>query len=317
MIKNVEIKFEEIYNKLYNKYYERFEKMRLDEKNSLKRLIAGVFCLWISFAFITSKDINNNVFLVIIGILLGIIGGVLFFKEWYFKKNNNYHELYKKEVITEFIKNIIPDFNYLPDFSLESKNKIIDEYTNAKFDNREFNRSYTDDYINGKVNNDDIYMCDLCTYYEYVNDKKETCTEKRFSGLFANLKINSYNKKVEIKILNKENSQIETRNIVKLDFDEFNDNFIIVSDSDISAFQVITADVMEILNKQLKENNIKFDISIINNNIYFRFYTLPIFEAPINEHVMEKEKFYRYYTLLMFVMNFSENINNIYKNLNI
>lgn len=316
-MKNVEIKFEDIYDKLYNKYYERFEKMRIDEKNSLKRVIAGIFCIWISFALITSEDINNNLFIVILGVLLGIMGGGLLFWEWHFKKNNNYSELYKNEVIAEFIKNIIPDFNYLPDFSLESKNKIIEEYTNAKFDNMEFNRSYTDDYIDGKIHNDDIYICDLVTYYEYVNNKKETCTEKRFSGLFANVKINSSNKKVEIKILNKENSQIETRNVVKLDFDEFNNNFIIVSDSSISAFQILTAEVMEILNKQLKENNIKFDISIINNNIYFRFYTLPIFEAPINGPAMKKENFYRYYKLLKFVMNFSDNINNIYKNLNI
>ena len=104
---------------------------------------------------------------------------------------------------------------------------------------------------------------------------------------------------------------------MKLDFDEFNNNFIIVSDSSISAFQILTAEVMEILNKQLKENNIKFDISIINNNIYFRFYTLPIFEAPINGPAMKKENFYRYYKLLKFVMSFSDNINNIYKNLNI
>lgn len=317
MMKNAEIKFEDIYDKLYNKYYEGFEKMRIDEKNSLKRVIAGISCLGIAFAFITSEDINNNLFIVILGVLLGIIGGGLLFGEWHLKKNNNYSELYKSEVITEFIKNIIPDFNYLPDFSLESKNKIIEEYTNAKFDNMEFNRSYTDDYIDGKIHNDDIYICDLVTYYEYVNNKKETCTEKRFSGLFANVKINSSNKKVDIKILNKENSQIETRNLVKLDFNEFNDNFIIVSDSNISAFQILTAEVMEILNKQLKENNIKFDISIINNNIYFRFYTLPIFEAPINGPAMKKENFYRYYKLLKFVMNFSDNINNIYKNLNI
>ena len=316
MIKNVESKFEDIYDKLYNKYYERFEKMRIHEKNSLKRLITGIFCIWISFALITSEDINNNV-IIIIGILLGIIGGGLFWGEWHFKKNNNYSELYKNEVITEFIKNIIPDFNYLPDFSLESKNKIIDEYKNAKFDTRQFNRSYTDDYINGKIHNDDIYMCDLDTYYEYVNNKKETCTEKRFSGLFANIRINSSNKNIEIKILNKENSQIENRNVVKLDFDEFNNNFIIVSDSNISAFQILTAEVMEILNTQLKENNIKFDLYIINNNIYLRFYTLPMFEAPINEPVMKKENFYRYYTLLRFVMDFSDKINNIYKNLNI
>lgn len=316
-MKNAEIKFEDIYDKLYNKYYERFEKMRIDEKNSLKRVIAGISCIWIAFALVTSEDFNNNLFIVILGVLLGIMGGGLLFWEWHFKKNNNYSELYKNEVITEFIKNIIPDFNYLPDFSLESKNKIIEEYTNAKFDNMEFNRSYTDDYINGKIHNDDIYMCDLFTYYEYINNKKETCTEKRFSGLFANVKINSSNKKVKIKILNKENSQIEIRNVVKLDFDEFNNNFIIVSDSSISAFQILTAEVMENLNKQLKENNIKFDISIINNNIYFRFYTLPIFEAPINGPAMKKENFYRYYKLLKFVMSFSDNINNIYKNLNI
>ena len=286
------------------------------KQNSLKRLIVGILCVWISFGLI-SENINNDVFIVILEVLLGIIGGGLLFWEWHFEKNNNYSELYKNEVITEFIKNIIPNFNYLPDFSLESKNKIIDEYTNAKFDTRQFNRSYTNDYINGKIHNDDIYMCDLCTYYEYVNDKKETCTEERFSGLFANIKIDSFDEKVEIKILNNENNQIETRNIVKLDFDEFNNNIIIVSDSNILTFQILTAEVMEFLNTQLKENNIKFDISIINNNIYFRFYTLPMFEAPINEPVMKKENFYRYYTLLRFVMSFSENINNIYKNLNI
>ena len=310
MKENEENIFEDIYDKLYSKYYKRFEKMRIAQKNSLKRFIGGFFCLWMSFAFI-SENIN------ILGFLLAIIGGGLLFWNWHFKKNNNYSELYKNEVITEFLKNIIPNFNYLPDFSLESKNKIIDEYENAKFDNRPFNRSYTNDYINGKIHNDSIYMCDLSTYYEYVNKKKEICTEERFSGLFANIKINSSNEKVEIKILNRTNNQNENRNIVKLDFDEFNNNFIIVSDSNISAFQILTADVMEILNKQLSENNIKFDISIINSNIYLRFYTLPIFEAPINEPVLKKENFYRYYILLKFVINFSDKINNIYKNLNI
>lgn len=277
-------------------------------------MITGGGMLFIAFGLMTTYIEEKNIVVLCLALLLGIIGAIIFYLK--IKEDSNYSELYKKEVITNFINKIFPNFEYLPYESLENMDNMVKLYESAHFDTGKFNRSSSNDYIYGKHKDTGISICDLDTFYEYQNEKNETVQEARFSGIFANVKASCY-KDIDIKILNRDKSIKENRNIVEIDNDEFNNNFVIISNSKIEAFQLITADVIQLLNDILKNNDIKFDISISNQNIYFRFYTIPIFEPSMNEPVMKKESFYRYYILLKFILKFSEVINKTYKDLNI
>jgi len=311
-----EEKFDIIYEKLYNKYFNKYEKLRKSEKRNYVIAIIGFALILLSFAFEEDEtQISTN-----ISAFLGITGIILVLIKVFLYKKTNYEDLYKKEVITEFVHEILPNFKYKPHLSAEYSSAIIKNYKTAKFDNKITNIEIVDDYMCGMIDLIKIYLCDMSMSYTYIDENKERRVENTFSGLFANIKL-EVNKEVYIKILNRSTYQGDNSNVVKLDNDDFNKNFVVVSTSAINAYEILTSDVIEFLNNYLKDyiekEDTRFDISILDNNIYFRFHTAPIFEASFNECIMKKENFYRYYTLLNFILKFSRDINEIYKNLNV
>lgn len=310
----MEDKFNEIYIELYNKYFEKFEKMRLKEKKKMKFMISGVGVFFLALLFIQlCLEEKNNYMLFLVAVIIGITGIIIFYIGK--KQKSNYQEEYKNQVITEYMSKILPKFRYVPYENLNNIDNMIDNYKKAQFDVKEFNRSESDDYIYGNYKDTEISICNLHTYYEYLDKyKNEKKLENRFMGIFTNIKVNK-SKPIDIKILNKEMCLEENRNVIKMDNEEFNEKFMVISNSEIHAYEILTLDVIQILN-DLEKENIKFDISIVNNNINFRFYNSSFFEPSINEPVMKKEKFYKYYILLEFILRFSEIINNIYENLN-
>lgn len=304
--------FNEIYNELYNKYFEKFEKMRLKEKKKMKFIISGALLIFFSFCTLSIEE-GNKYILILLTSIMGIIGSVLFYIGK--KQKSNYEEEYKNQVIKEFLSKILPNFKYAPYEDLNNIDNMVNQYTKAQFDIRKFNRSESDDYIYGNYKDMEMSICNLHTFYEYFDKyKKEKRFEERFLGIFTNIKIQN-KKDIEIKILNKEKNVEENRNIIKMDNDQFNENFIVIANSEMHAYEILTLDVIQILN-DLEKENIKFDISIINNNINFRFYNSSFFEPSINEPVMKKENFYKYYILLKFILKFSKTINKIYGDLN-
>lgn len=304
--------FNEIYYELYNKYFEKFEKMRLKEKKKLKFIISGLLLIFFAYGVSSFEEENKYVLILIAGIL-GAIGSILLYIG--IKQKSNYEEEYKNQVIKEFLSKILPNFKYVPYEDLNNINNMVNQYTNAQFDIRKFNRSESDDYIYGNYKNMEMSICNLHTFYEYFDKyKKERRFEERFLGIFTNIKIEN-KENIDIKILNKENNVEENRNIIKMDNDEFNEKFIVIANSEMHAYEILTLDVIQILN-DLEKENIKFDISIIDNNINFRFYNSSFFEPSINKPVMKKENFYKYYILLKFILKFSKTINNIYGDLN-
>lgn len=308
---NKEEEFDIIYKNLYDKYFTKFEKMRMDDKKDSKISLLGVGLIFLAALMVEIYLEEKNNILLYIAIILGTSGVAICAVQ--IRKESNYYELYKKQVIAEFVSYILPGFKYLPDVEIEEKNKMINIYEKAEFDTDPFNRSESDDYIFGNINNIEIKMCDLNTYYEEYIKNNEKRQKNRFKGLFVNAKLSNL-KNIEIKILNKNRNENRTK--VKLDNDEFNNNFTVVSNSAIEVYEIITADVIQILNDCLEKNKIKFDISIKNNIINFRFYTDPIFEPARNEQVMKKDSFYRYYNIFDYVINFLTTINKIYEDLN-
>ena len=284
--------FESIYNELYNKYFNYFENIRKKEKSSLFRaILCGIFILTgLSFldTDIEMSNINN-----IFSLLFFAIAVCIFISLRYYH-NLDYTQLYKEKVIRNFMNNILPDIEYIPNPKIDECDNIINIYRSANFSSKKFNRSSIDDVMVGQLDNLYINICDLITNYEYyIKDE--------------------HHKECNIRILDKFQNSSEYEKTILLDNDEFNKNFIVLANSDIEAFELLTSDVIEFLNNQYSNNDTKFDISIKNNTIYFRFYTVPIFEPSLDKPGMRKDFFKRYYDLLNFIFNFSKKIDKLYK----
>ena len=305
-MKNEE-EFNSIYNTLYNKYFEKFERMRKSKKRRYVTIVIGIVFILIAHSWFEDSSKLEFIFFII-GLMILIIST-------FFNNKKEYSKMYKEEVITEFVKQILPEAEYRPYLNKDDNNNIMNNYAKAKFDERKYNKDILDDYLSWKNNDVNLCMSDMAIYYEYIDANKEKQSEEIFIGMFAYTKIEQ-SKDVDIRILNKATTSIhEKRNTVALDNDTFNKNFTIVSNSDINAYEILTADVIQELNNWYETEKIKFDISIINENIFFRFYSDPIFEPSINEPVMKKDNFVRYCNLFDFISRFTDSVNKIYDNL--
>ncbi len=73
--------------------------------------------------------------------------------------------------------------------------------------------------------------------------------------------------------------------------------------------QLLTADIMQELIDFRNENDIKYDITIINNNIYLRFYTGSMFEVTsLKKGIIEEKAFNKYFNITRFTYNLSKKL---------
>ncbi len=73
--------------------------------------------------------------------------------------------------------------------------------------------------------------------------------------------------------------------------------------------QLLTADIMQELIDFQKNNNIKFDIAIRNNNIYLRFYCGSMFElTSLKKGIIEEKAFHKYFDITNFTYNLSKKL---------
>ena len=225
------------------------------------------------------------------------------------KYKKKYQKQYKDEIIINFIKLLNQNLIYEPEYA---KDRIELLYKNVGFENRKYNRVYSDDYISGKiVEGIDLKMVDL--HLQNVTESgKNRSIEEIFQGLFA---ITNCNKSIStpIKITKDKFKFKESDELVKLDSSEFESYFDIYSKDKILALQILTADTMEYLIDFYKKYMLDFDIVIKENNIFMRFHTGAMFEPKIFGSSMEKELLFMYYCVLEFVVELTRKINKTVK----
>ena len=235
-------------------------------------------------------------------------------------KKDNFVMLYKNNIISEFIKIVLPNFIYTPSIDNFTSSNLISEYKSANFDYKTFNQYYIDDYISGSLNNSvKINIFDLNTIYKYKRDNQRY-EETIFSGQFANIKLD-YLSNFDIKIINKQKDRLIRKENIKskinLDDSTFNEYFAVTSNSSLNAYELLTSDVMEFLYDQYFKNHLEFDLSINQGNIYIRIHSSPIFEPSIFKNTINKKDFERFYNMLNFIIGFLPVFNNMFKDSNL
>lgn len=76
--------------------------------------------------------------------------------------------------------------------------------------------------------------------------------------------------------------------------------------------QILTADIMQDLIDFQNNNKIKYDIAIVNNNIYLRFNCGAMFEVTsLKKGIIEEKVFKKYFDITSFTYNLSKKIINV------
>ena len=147
-------------------------------------------------------------------------------------------------------------------------------------------------------------MANVETTIERTDSDGHSSTIITFLGIFAKINLNkSINN--SIKICNY-NYKEKNKEKIDLDSSKFEDIFDVTTDNNIKAMQLLTSDVMELLLKFSKFINNKFDISIIENNIYIRINNNVTFEANLDkDDIIDKKQIKQYYDIFNFIHNLS------------
>lgn len=305
-LNNTTAEFESLYKKLYSEKRVKLEKPRkeLKEIGIIVNLVMTVVIITFFFNIINSTnkvDLKVNLLnnLAIVFITIAFMGFAIFQRE---KIKKRYVDIYKKEVVTEFIKLINENLEYN---NLQQFLDMKSEYKKVGFENKRFNTFIVDDKILGKISDDlAIKMADID-----VKNITENQAETIFSGLFAIIEQNKKELPTKIKIMRSKNKFIQKENIVNLDNEDFEKYFDIYSEDKILAMRILTIDVTQSIVDFYARHNVNFDIVFMHNKIYIRFEVGEMFEPPIMRNSMDKRKLLTYYVMVKFVFEVAEKLN--------
>lgn len=300
--------FRKIYAELFNNHIITLEKMRKKIRwRTVVQFIAFAL-FFIGYIFGGSQFViiseSFDLLLSIIAILAFLV--ILIFSYTNYKYIKKYKSTYKNEIISNFIKLLNDKLIYKPKFNTSSQ--VEKDYKEANFENRNFNRFYQDDYIEGNLNND-VYLKMIDIHIQNVTGSgKNRHTEEIFQGIFGHTKCNK-NINTYIKISRNKIKLFDSKTRLEMDSEEFEKYFDIYSEDKILAMRLLTADTMEYLVNFYKKYELDFEFVFKDDKIYLRFFTGPMFEPKIFGSSMDKELLFVYYKILEFILELTKKIN--------
>ena len=274
---------------------------RWDELSKKQRKISliTIIIILVIDAFILYKAKVFSMFVIvpifIIDVFVFIISKIISGNEDVVQFNKEY----KDKVINKMLENFIEELDYIPLKSLPSS--IYDE---AKYGGH-YNRYYSDDYFEGKINNQKIVMADLLVQEETKtkdkdgNEKTETTTI--FNGLFGKINLD---KSINCNMTIAKDYGFSFFNKQKLEMDsyEFEKAFNVYTDNNIISMQLLTSDIQEDILALYNKYKINFHISIMHNKMYVLFNTGRMFEIFSTKN-SPNEVLEKYFEIMKFIYN--------------
>ena len=230
---------------------------------------------------------------------------------------------YKEKIIEKMLQNFIDELDYIP--LKEMPSDIFDEANYGGY----YNSYVSDDYLEGKINNQNIKMADLLVQRITVEKDKDGNEEKKvmtiFGGLFgkieleksinSNLNITSDTSKSFIKWVDfnvsydalNDTSSIKKTQKLEMDSYGFEKIFNVYTDNNIIAMQLLTSDIQEGLLDIYNKYKIDFHIIIKQNKMYVLFDTESMFEV-FSTKDNPSEVLKKYFEIMTFIYILIEKI---------
>lgn len=290
--------FNEVYTRLYKENFEELELLRKKKQKSTLLFILGfIFC----FFLVAVSPIFIIIYMVIFIICLS--------KGVFSKRKSNepgYTEVFKEKVVTPLIQNTIEGAVYSPYSGITHM-----EYRRAGYKDNE-DRYKSEDLVSAQVVIDentkvDMIFAEVLTEVEHEDDDGGKTYSTVFSGLAGQAEIpKSINNSVYIRT----NGRVSrfNKNKVSMDMTDFERIFDVESEDKILAMRILTADIMSDMIDLYEKYGYKYEIHIINNKLYMRVRTGPMFEPNVFKSSMEYKTIEKYYLVLTAFMKIAEKI---------
>lgn len=252
-----------------------------------------------------------------------------------FKKYQKSKNTFKEYIYNDFLKRVRYDIKWCDKSTVSEKTyKMWDTYINWKeeYKKANFNKIQSGEEISTNIfesifsHPNEIYFEDhTCGIYKEkyimeISDFREymitfDAYKKRrrrllYEGIFCIIKINR-NILNDIRITNdkKYSFFMEKQYMVTTMPEEFYKNFIMLAKDGYKISEKISKKSIEIIEEFYNNSKIKFDISIKNDEIFFRFKTIDSMELNIWKNIVDDIMLKEYANIIMFITRLSEEIN--------
>ncbi len=205
----------------------------------------------------------------------------------------NYDKLYKKA-----------DFNQIED-DKEVETNILFRRINSP-ENIEF-----EDYLRGIYK--EKYIISFSDFKKVIHDRRGKTTILS-EGIFSVVEIDkNINNNIIITNNRRSVNFLKKSYMVKNMPQEFYDKFIILAKDRYMIEEKISAKTIEMIKEFYDNSKMKFDMSIKENKVFFRFNTIDTMEIRSIGDIVDDLMLKEYANIIMFVTKLSEEINNNWK----
>ncbi len=266
---------------------EKLERFNQLKKKSERTVLIGLLIVAIGLILALilmsqSEDAPFIGFIVIsVGLLIAIVGGVEFSK---LKKN------FKEEVLSSFFAETIPGTTYSPNSGLSQPEVYATEFL------KRADRFYTEDMLTGSLDDVEFRSSDVKLEERHVQHTKNGTRVYYVAYFVGRVFKFTFNKPFEghLQVL-ESGSPLSNRPFkkVKLESIDFNEKFKTYSTNELSAFYVLTPDIMEAIFELEKRNPGRISLSFSETDLYIAInnnkntFEIKLFQK-IDEKMMEE-----------------------------
>ena len=280
--------FEEIYSKIYSDNHQEIEAKRKKELQKHLSIVIIILTIGIIFTILIS-----SIFFVI-SVIVTILVIAL--------HPSKFKNIYKEKIITTLVNEYDHNLSFTSDSSIP---RLL--YNDAEFERYDLYSS--NDYISGKINGTTpIELGDVHTEIESTDSDGNTTYTTIFRGLFAAVKFNqSINTTIKIRNDSKIAGKLHlNKEKMQMDSQEFEKLFDIYSQDKITAMRILTSDILDYMIQFKKENKVKFELTLKQNNLYIRIPCKDMFEGSLMKNSLDEKTLKTYYNYLDFMCNLAQ-----------
>ncbi|HOO44394.1 MAG TPA: DUF3137 domain-containing protein [Bacillota bacterium] len=241
-----------------NDNYKEFNQIK---KQSEKNVIIGgsIMAIGVILAVIGNAGQNG---LMIVGIIIGIVGLIVLGMG--LAKFQNLRKSFKNTVLKKMFEETLPGITYEPDMGLSQQIVYSTDFL------KRADRFYSEDYLAGKVDDVDFVSSDVKLEERHVQHTKNGTRVYYVAYFVGRVFRFSFNKDFvgSLQVLEAGSPHSGGYKKVQLESVDFNKKFKTYATEDITAFYILTPDIMEALFKLEQRNPGRIGISFHGEHMY-------------------------------------------------
>ncbi|MCK5732050.1 MAG: DUF3137 domain-containing protein [Tenericutes bacterium] len=233
-----------------------------NKKAAEKDIIIGGIGLAIGIITIAISYTSSVIPTLVIGVIIAIAGLVFLIKgSSSFSKLN---KRFKNDVLSKMFKELIPDIEYRPDFGLNEGIVYGTDFL------KRADRFHSEDFLEGKIEDVNFISSDVKLEERHVQHTKNGTRVYYVTYFLGRVFRFAFNKEFigSLQVLESSRPKSKGYDRVKLESIDFNKKFKTYATEDITAFYILTPDIMEAIFNLEKRHPGRIGLSFHGEHLY-------------------------------------------------